>query len=433
MLTTKEKTSQKPRNHLKTSRKAFLSYSFGGILLKVAAMGIGFLASLIYARALGPVEYGYYAYIVAWMTMLHLITSLGLSEYLVREVAKAHTPGHARWLLRWAQRWVLSLYALVLVSALTVLTLLPLPAPYPKLITIGIGIPVINALAGLRQGVLRGQGKVVSAQAPPFLIAPAVMLVLLASAWLWLDSLTASLTLVALVISALVTLIISHIQYLRSTHGCAYETWPASLSAAFPFLLLGGLNFLYARLDQLAIGILIGPEAVGVYAISARVSEVITFLSLGFELALGPRIAALFADRQYSEVEGLVRTSARWVFSLSLFGGLPIALFSGVLLEYVFGIGFVAGGHALSILLVGHITRFAFGSCALVLNMADHAKITMRVLSLGAITNLVLDMVLIPSFGINGAALATGITYVLSAAILHHLVRRRLGIRPDVF
>ncbi len=396
-------------------------------------MGIGFLASLIYARALGPVEYGYYAYIVAWMTMLHLVTSLGLGEYLVREVAKARTPGHARWLLRWAQRWVLSSYTLVLASALIVLTLLPLPAPYPELIAIGMGIPVINALAGLRQGVLRGQGKVVSAQTPPFLIGPAVMLVLLASAWWWLDSITSTLTLGAMVVSSFVVLIISQIQYSCSTHSSAYETWPVSLSAAFPFLLLGGLNFLYARLDQLAIGILIGPEAVGVYAISARVSEVITFLSLGFDLALGPRIARLFADRQYPVAEALVRTSARWVFSLSLFVGFPIALLSGILLEYVFGSGFVAGRHALSILLVGHITRFAFGPCALILNMADHAGITTRVLSLGAATNLALDIILIPGFGINGAALATGITYVLSAAILHYLVRRRIGIRPSVF
>jgi O-antigen/teichoic acid export membrane protein len=68
------------------TRRSELVRSAGMVTgLKIIGGLLAFVASLLYARALGPHGYGLYSYVIAWTTVLAIPVALGLPQYLVRE------------------------------------------------------------------------------------------------------------------------------------------------------------------------------------------------------------------------------------------------------------------------------------------------------------------------------------------------------------
>ena len=95
---------------------------------------------------------------------------------------------------------------------------------------------------------------------------------------------------------------------------------------------------------------------------------------------------------------------------------------------FVFGAAYGGSGAALGILAIGQLCDAAFGSVVFLLNMTGHERDTVRGLSIGVVVNALLNLALIPLFGINGAAAATALTLLIWNVLLWRAVRRRLGI-----
>jgi O-antigen/teichoic acid export membrane protein len=121
-----------------------------------------------------------------------------------------------------------------------------------------------------------------------------------------------------------------------------------------------------------------------------------------------------------------------WSGRLSLLAALPVAVFLIVLgqpiLSLVFGEAYGVGGTALGILCAGQLANAATGSLTLILNMTGHERDTVMGLGSAAIVNVILNLLLIPRFGIEGAAAATAISVAAWNALLLRKLHARLGI-----
>jgi O-antigen/teichoic acid export membrane protein len=178
---------------------------------------------------------------------------------------------------------------------------------------------------------------------------------------------------------------------------------------AIPFAVAGGFSKLYSYIDSVLLSIFIGTAAVGVYTVAYKMTYAFQFLPLAFVAALYPGMSAL-VDRERAKLAELFE-KAVWYLLLI---GTPI----------VFGIFAVApdivrltGGEYLEAVPVLRVLIFVLLPLFLdfpigsLLNAADRQTTKTTIMGGTMVINAVLNIVLIPRFGIIGAAYAAEISF----------------------
>jgi O-antigen/teichoic acid export membrane protein len=409
-------------------RSTVLTASF-----KIAATLLAFVASLIYARALGPHGYGLYAYVIAWTTIAGIAVSLGLPGYLVREGSRQ--PENIGWLVRWADRRALPI-GIIAAALLTCVWFIPQAAEARELFVIAALLPLVNCLGSVRSASLSAIGYVARGQWPSQLAAPALMLAMLAGLWVTTGRLHPTELALAALASACVSTAINHWQVRKASPITELSPTPAttpSLRAALPFMWLGGLYLLNSRIDLIMLGAIRGAHDAGIYAIATRAASLITFVVTAANLSLAPRIARLYHTGDRQLLQRMITAAARRV----LLATIPIAaiLISAAwwLLDSFYGTAFTPAARPLQILAASELCIIAFGSVGTILNMAGQERRSMVGLIIAVILNIVLNLLLIPKMGPTGAAIATGASRVFAQALLWGWVKYHLNIRASAF
>lgn len=145
-------------------------------------------------------------------------------------------------------------------------------------------------------------------------------------------------------------------------------------------------------------------------------------------ILVSPYFAYLYTQRDIKRLQRLVTLNARVAFLLAFPIVTVIVLWGKDLLRIIFGEEYVLGYAPLSILAVGQLVNASFGSVSELLNMSGHERDTAWGIMVAAGLNILLNLTLIPPFGINGAAMATAITLATWNFLLWRLVHWRLGL-----
>lgn len=404
--------------------------------LKIGATVLAFGASLLYARALGPHDYGLYAYVLAWVAVLTVPVGLGLPEYLVREGAQSSK--NLLQLCRWSDRWVLAT-GLVAALIMALAFFLPEAAGSRWLFIIAAPLPLLNNLGSIRAAVLQAVGRITHSQWPILILAPATMLAAMVSLWFWNRTLESYELIAAMVGAAALSLFVNEFQFRRAAPVTLTTRLPAipharmRLRSALPFMWLGGLYLINSRIDLIMLGTLKGAHEAGVYAVTARAAVLVAFFLGVSNMVIAPRIALLHQQGNQVALQRLLDESTKRVMILSI----PIALlfiFSAKpLLAYLYGADYVTGAAALQILAGAQLAHVAAGPTGTILNMTGHERLSALGIGLSIVLNFILNAVLIPLYGIEGAAIATGVSLVAWNTLFWYWIRRRLGLHSNGF
>ena len=125
-----------------------------------------------------------------------------------------------------------------------------------------------------------------------------------------------------------------------------------------------------------------------------------------------PIISDLYSQGELLRLEKFYQTTTKWsvTFNIPIF--LTFLLFADSLLA-LFGADFTAGATGLIILSVGSLINAATGICGPMINMTGHQTLTFVNAVVYLTATLLLDILLIPRFGVTGAALAGSLTIML--------------------
>ena len=186
------------------------------------------------------------------------------------------------------------------------------------------------------------------------------------------------------------------------------------LSASWPLILSGLANAINLRVDQLMLGTMIGPEAVGTYAAAARLSEVWYFVPVAIAASVFPAMVRAHAGQR-----GRFQAWMSRLYDLMVALALPIAvgvsLLSAQLTFVLYGSGYANSGPILAI----HVWAgpFVFLGAALSrwLIAEDRLRFSLVRHGAGALVNLGLNLALIPSLGGVGAAISTLVSYAVAS------------------
>lgn len=186
---------------------------------------------------------------------------------------------------------------------------------------------------------------------------------------------------------------------------------------SFPVILSGIGIIIYMRLDIIMIKFFMGSENVGIYSAALRISEGIYFIPMALLSSINPMLLNFYKDKIKYHL--LYRNVLILFNFISLCFCLFFSFTSDFFIQILYGTEFVDAGE----ILVIHIwtTIFVFLGIPLssYLIFDDNSKILFFKTLIGLIINIILNFVLIPLYGLTGAAYATLITQIIISFILN--------------
>lgn len=406
-------------------------FTFG---LRIASTGLAFATSFVLARLLGLAGYSTYALALEWLTFLTVPTALGMDRFMVREVAvyraRAQWP-ELRGFLRWGNLAVLAAsLAAAGAGALLVTFFVPDRNGLRLSLYLALAALPLTSLTTLRQAAMRGFDRIVGGQWPELILRPLLVLAFSALGWLLLPEFSAPWAVAALGLGTVVAFAVGAVLLSRAL-GTAPQAKPvyrarAWLATSLPFMLISATYVLNTRAGTLLLGALGEPTDVGLYQVAARGADLVALVLLAVNTAFAPTLARLYAQEKPRGLEHAVARSTRLITLASLPVALGLIVFGEFFLA-VFGPEFTAARTALTVLSVGQLVNAATGTVGTLLNMTGHERDTALVVGFSAAVNVGLNLLLIPRFGLNGAALATALGTLGWNVLLSFFVYRRLG------
>ncbi len=421
-------------------RAHLLRGSVASISLKVFHTVATLVTAIILARKLGPEGYGIYAYAFALITLLSIPAQFGLPTLLVRNIATYQVRkqwGLIRGLLLQANQAVLLLsLALVLIAGILAWAFAG-HFNTDRLTTFVwalVLLPLI-ALGDLRGAALRGLCRVISGQLPEQFLRPGLFVVFLLVIPLFRanEGLTPSLAMALHALAAFTAfaagawLLFRALPVQTKTVTADYDTgtWMRSV---LPLSFLAGMQIVNNQTDIVMLGIFTSAADVGVYRVAVQGANLVTFTLAAMNMVLGPNIARMYTAGEHEPLQHVVT----WSSLVILFTAMPVAgafiIFGKPILAMIFGEEYLRGHTALSILCLGQLINAGAGSVGLLLNMTGYERDTAVGVGVAAACNVILNLALIPLFGMEGAAAATAISLAVWNVILVRRVSQRIGI-----
>jgi O-antigen/teichoic acid export membrane protein len=179
-------------------------------------------------------------------------------------------------------------------------------------------------------------------------------------------------------------------------------------------------------IDTIFLGIFTTTQVTGVYRVSLKLALPVSFILTAINSISTPKFAELFYQKRFTEL----KESARFASKLSFLFALPVIialiLCAKPVLSYL-GHSFQIGFIPFLILLVGKLISAYCGPNKPFLNMTENHTILGKILVLATLLNIMLNYILIPIYGINGAAISTSTSIVFWNITTSFVIYKKYG------
>jgi O-antigen/teichoic acid export membrane protein len=400
----------------------------------VMAMNLGSQVAL--ARVLGVGRFGVYIYTFTWMTLLVIPGKLGFDTASITFIP--HFSAHNRWGIlkgyhrRSTELVTLSSIVVAVITLLVILFAVESGTDLQHAFMVSLLLLPLFALSVVQEAKLRGAKRPVWSQASQF-IRPA-LLTIFVLVWALTDrDLSATQAMFLHVIATAIGLVLGRMMLNRALPGqvkestAEFETrdW---LRTSTPMILISSMVVVMKRCDVVMLGLLSSASAAGIYAVASRASELMIFGLVATNMVANPLISEYHSLGQTAKLQKLVTNVSRISAGTTLVA-MALVVFGGRFMLALFGPAFVQARTALLILGAAQVISALSGPVAEVMLMTRHQDEAARTFFFAVLLNVGLNLFLIPRYGINGAAIATGTSTVAWNLLLMVRVKQLVGIR----
>lgn len=379
---------------------------------RIIQMVVGLFVGVYVARYLGSSQFGLLSYATAFVGLFSAIASLGLDSIVVRELVK--TPQKKNELL--GTVFFLKFVGVVIMFGAIIIGMrFSGNDNFTNLLIIIIASSYIFQAFSVIDLNFQATVKsryVVQAQIAQLFISSisSLFLIWIGASLFWFA--------VVGIISAVVLASGLVWNYLQS--GGRIFAWKFKLATAkallkdsWPLILAGMAVMLYMKIDQVMIKTMLGNEEAGFYAAAVKLSEAWYFIPMAIAGSLFP---AIIGAKKKSE--NLYHLRLQQFYDLMVWIAiaiaLPITFLAPLIIKMLYGSAYMPAASVLSIHIWAGVFVFLGVASSKWLVIENYTKISFLRTFVGAIVNLVLNIILIPKYGINGAAIATLISYFVA-------------------
>ncbi|MEI6494518.1 MAG: flippase [bacterium] len=370
---------------------------------------VNFLVGTYIARYLGPGLFGQMNYVISFASLFTAFASFGIDPIIVRSLT-SNPDQQGLWL---GTAFITKLTGATFTIVIASLASLFLGHdPFTSVLVFTFVLS--TAFQALFVTDLFFQSKVQSDRSTKVNIAVVIIVSLLKLVFIWLHLGLFYFIAIYLVDNLLMALGLIW-WYYRSNHSLTSwhfsgESLRYALSRSWPFLLSSICAGIYFRIDQVLLGNWFNQATVGYYAAAVRLTEVWVFIPGILTLSLFPALvnAKKTNDSSYRR---RVASLYSFMFYVALAIALGTTVFSPFLIHLLYGNGFEATIPVLQIYIWAIVGLFLTNLTTQYLFIDDFLFLTFFVNFIGAAANVILNLILIPRFGLFGAAWASVLSY----------------------
>ena len=198
------------------------------------------------------------------------------------------------------------------------------------------------------------------------------------------------------------------------------------LKHSYPMFLTASVMFLMGYVDSFMISYYLDEYHVGIYGACISLSMIITFIPMAIGGYISPKVAQAYSNKETQQVKSIFKDSVKLIAITTIPIFIVILYFSDFFLG-LFGQEFTVATITLMIVSIGYLSESLCGPVGFILNMTDNQHLFMKILLISLFINILFNALLIPIYGINGAAIALMLSmlfWTLSSLIV--LKRKRI-------
>ncbi|PKH03426.1 flippase [Psychromonas sp. MB-3u-54] len=420
-----------------SKEKSLFKSFMGTASIRLFASCLSVITGIIYARFLGPEQYGLYGYVMSIIALLTLPVTAGIPNLIIREIANFQLEEKWQYLqgiISWSRWYVLiTSFVIVVVSILAIYYDFFKPSVAPLLLIALVTIPFRGLLT--QQGaILNGFRRPVLAQVPSQVLAPVITLALLFFLVFNNSELTGEILIRISIVASLLAFALSAwylnkiIKQESKIEKPKYliKQWHLSLT---PFTLMTIIGTLNAELASVFLGWLDSTESVAFFKVAMQGMILISLGLNSINSVIMPQVARFFRQGDLKQTQQLLTKSVRISSLVSLPIILVLIFFGQFAIEILFGKEYLSAYPLLVILCIGQAVNVLMGSVGLVLNMTNNEKYSLRSLLITLFISVVLLVFLIPNYSAIGAALVVSIGLILWNVLMAIDVYKLTGLR----
>ncbi|MHA2336500.1 MAG: flippase [Candidatus Hodarchaeales archaeon] len=393
----------------------------GAILLgDGVTLSLDFIVGVSLARYLGVAGYGVYSFVIGYLFFFRVLITLGINKILIREISRDNTLTAKTIGNMLITRTILSLFAIFL--SILVINLLKYPNDTKILVYI-ISFTLLFRAAELTitsafSASLKMKYYVIGRITGKILLVILVLTIILFKG-------TLAYVFISLLISSFLSFSMTLIFYKRF--------FPLKLNLDFlhskkilkeSIIIVPAIFFqaIYFRTDIILLSLMKTTTEVGYYSAAFKLIEILNVFPMALMTSMFPLFSKYFFDSK-----DLFEKSFEQSLRLMLLLGLPIAvgttIFSENIISIIFGNIFLPSSGALSILIWAELFIFInIVFVNLLISMRRHS-VMVFVAGVMALSNVILNYILIPNYSYYGASFATVFTQAVGAAIYFYLIK----------
>ena len=396
-------------------------------ILRFGGLAIGYLLTLVIANLFGAKGLGDYVLAITVLRLFTLLAKLGMDTTSIRFIASFASQDKWTSIFKFRKQ-VVSILSISSVAAS--LLMYSLAIPIADLINAKYEYIQLNAFFVLPMTFfmlhyqsLRGLKRI--AEFSFFYRIAQALFSVISIVILYQFFTTSDVPVYAYLISVLIVSLLSFISFRywlnkRSKGKESAEQEIMSYSTLFkisiPLMFAQSVQFIMAWTDKLMLGAIDTPnvangittniEEVGVYYTAFKLSMFAAVALMATNSIASPKFAEMFAKNDMEGLKKVIHQSTKMIFWSSA----PLVIILFIFPEFflgLFGEEFKIGVTAFIFLSCGRLISSFSGSVGNVLQMTGNQNIYAKILLFGAILNVLLNLILIPRYGINGAAIAS--------------------------
>jgi O-antigen/teichoic acid export membrane protein len=200
---------------------------------------------------------------------------------------------------------------------------------------------------------------------------------------------------------------------------------------AIPLALALDLNVLTVQVDTLILGYFRNATQVGLYNAAISLSQIIPVFLIAIGFMFAPVAARLVGEDRERHIPYFYRMATKWLLVFSLPLWLLFVMYPAFSIQIVIGARYHEAALALRILSAGQFIALCFGPAFLTLVAFGRTKLLLINAAFGAASNTILNLILVPRYGINGAAISTATVIAVMGAVM--LLEVYIGYRIHPF
>ena len=376
---------------------------------KIVRILISFVVTIFVVRYLGPKDFGLLSYAISFYGLFSAISVLGLETITIRELVK--NPDKRDDLLG-------SVFLLRLLGGVSTIIFIALTLYFSGESTnISILILIVSSSAifhsfSVVDYYFRAE---VKAKYSVYVFLFAALIVAIVK--IMLIFLEAQLIYFAIAFSVDFILATAGFLFVYRFNKLTLSRWKFNkelavslLKDSWPLILSGLVVSVYMKVDQIMIKNMLNSEEVGFYAAAVKLSEAWYFIPVALTNSLFPAIvnAKKVSQEFYNNRMQKLYDILAW---MAIAIAIPVSIFSSDIIRIIFGTEFQSASPVLTIYIWAGVAVFLGVASSQYLINENFTKLSFSRTFIGMVLNILLNFILIPKYGIIGAAVATLVSY----------------------